>query len=212
MRIRTRENLRTIKSFDRAENLAQKTKSGLTDAGRTAEQLQETTSESGVEYAGARMEEGEARVGEYATYGMERMGRWGLRVSTNTLKGLRRRRFRRMPDLKLKIPKERLPLPKRKALPSARNLLQGSGKTAKTSIKASQKLLMVLKRTIQGTVKLAKAVIKSTATAVKAFLAVAKDVIAMIVAGGWVAVIIILIVCLAGFVVGCFYGSPELLA
>ena len=60
MRIRTRENLRTIKSFDRAENLAQKTKSGLTDAGRTAEQLQETTSESGVEYAGARMEEGEA--------------------------------------------------------------------------------------------------------------------------------------------------------
>ena len=75
MRIKTRQSERTIKTFDRADNLAQKTKNGLTDANRTAEQLQDASAESGVDYASSRIQEGEKNVGEYATYSMVRMGR-----------------------------------------------------------------------------------------------------------------------------------------
>ena len=73
--IKTRQSGRTIKTFDRADNLAQKTKNGLTDANRTAEQLQDASAESGVDYASSRIQEGEENVGEYATYSMVRMGR-----------------------------------------------------------------------------------------------------------------------------------------
>ena len=56
MKIKTRQSGHTIKTFDRADNLAQKTKGGLTDANRTAEQLQDANAESGVDYyAGARI-------------------------------------------------------------------------------------------------------------------------------------------------------------
>ena len=83
--INTRQSGRTIKIFDRAGNLAQKTKGGLTDANRVATQLQDANVESGVDYASSRIQEGEENVGEYSAYGIERMGRWGMRVTGNKL-------------------------------------------------------------------------------------------------------------------------------
>ena len=200
--IKTRQSGRTIKTFDRADNLAQKTKNGLFDANRTAEQLQDTNAESGVDYAGSRIQESEGHIGEYATCGMERMGRWGMRVTGNKLRHLYRLRHRKMPDFKVKIPKKQLPSPKRKALPSAKKLLQAPGQTVKASMKASQKAAMVLKRTIQTTVKVAKAAIKARIEAVKAAIEIIKKTIAIIIAGGWIAVLIIIIICIAAVVVG----------
>ena len=202
MRIKTRQSGRMIKTFDRADNLAKKTKNGLSEANRTAEQLQDQSAESGVDYAGARIQDGEENVGEYAAYGMERIGRWGMRVTGNKLRRLYRLRRRRMPDFKVKIPKKQLPSPKRKALPSAKKLLKAPGQTARASMKASQKAAMLLKRTVQTTIKVAKAAIKATMEAVKAAIAIIKETVAIIIAGGWVAVLIILIVCVAAVLVG----------
>lgn len=200
--IKTRQSERTIKTFDRADNLAQKTKNGLTDAKNTADQLQDANAESGVDYAGARIQDGEENVGEYAAYGMERMGRWGMRVTENKLRRLYRLHHRKMTDFKVKIPKKQLPNPKRKALPSAKKLLKAPGQTARASLKASQKAAMLLKRTVQTTIKVAKAAIKATVEAVKAAIAILKETIALVIAGGWVAVVIILVVCIVGVVAG----------
>ena len=205
--IKTRQSGRTIKTFDRADNLAQKTKNGLTDANRTAEQLQDTNAESGVDYAGSRIQESEGNIGEYATYGMERMGRWGLRVTENKLRRLYHLRHRKMPDFKVKISKKQLPSPKRKALPSAKKLLKAPGQTAKASMKASQKAAMMLKRAAQAAIKLAKVAFKATVEAVKATIAILKETIALIIAGGWVAVLIILIVCVAAVLIGGVVGD-----
>ena len=195
MKIKPRQSGRTIKTFDSADSLAQKAKNRLTDANRTAEQLQDQSAESGVDYAGSRIQESEGNIGEYATYGMERMGRWGIRVTENKLRRLYHLRHRQMPDFKVKISKKQLPSPKRKALPSAKKLLKAPGQTAKASMKASQKVAMVLKRTIQTTVKVTKAAIKATIEAVKAAIAVIKETVAIIMVGGWVAVLIIIAVC-----------------
>ena len=202
MKIKTRQSERTIKTFDRADNLAQKTKNGLSEANRTAEQLQDQGAESGVDYAGARIQEGEESAGEYFVYGMERMGRWGMRVAGNKLRHISRFRYRKMPDFKVKVPKKQLPSPKRKALPSAKKLLKAPGQTAKASMKASQKAAMMLKRAAQAAIKFAKVAFKATVEAVKATIAILKETIALIIAGGWVAVLIILVICMAAVVVG----------
>ena len=209
MRIKTRQSERTIKHFDRADNLAQKTKNGLADANRTAEQLQDANAESGVDYAGSRIQESEGNIGEYATYGMERMGRWGMRVTGNKLRHLYRLRHRKMPEFKVKIPKKQLPSPKRQALPSARKLLKAPGQTARASMKASQKASMVFKRTAQATIKFVKAAIKATIEAVKATLAIFKETTAIIIAGGWIAVLIILLVSVAGVVIAFLFGELD---
>lgn len=180
MKIKTRQSGRTIKNFDRADNLAQKTKSGLSDANRTAEQLQDANAESGVDYAGSRIQESEGNIGEYAAYGMERMGRWGMRVTGNKLRRLYHLRHCKMPDFKVKIPKKQLPSPKRKALPSAKKLLKALGQTSKASMKASQKAAMMLKHAVQTTVKVSKVAIKTTVEAVKATIAILKETVALI--------------------------------
>ena len=195
MRIKTRQSERTIKTFDRADNLAQKTKNGLTDANRTAEQLQDANAESGVDYAGSQIQESEGNIGEYVTYGMERMGRWGMRVTGNRLHRLSHLRRRKMPDFKVKITNKQLPTPKRKALPSAKKLLKAPGQTAKASMKASQKAAMILKRAAQAAIKFTKVAIKATVEAVKATIAVLKETVALIIASGWIAVVIVIIVC-----------------
>ena len=201
------EYKRTIKTFDRADNLAQKTKNGLSEANRTAEQLQDANAESGVDYASSRIQEGEENVGEYSAYGMECMGRWGIRVTGNKLRRLSHLRRRKMPDFKVKIPKKQLPSPKRKALPSAKKLLKAPGQTAKVSMKASQKAAMMLKRAAQAAIKFAKAAIKATVEAVKATIAILKETIAIIIAGGWVAVLIILVICMAAVLIGAVMGE-----
>ena len=207
MRIKTRQSGRTIKTFDRADSLAQKTKNGLTDANRTVEQLQDQSAESGVDYAGSRIQESEGNIGEYATYGMERMGRWGMRVTGNKLRRLYHLRHRQMPDFKVKIPEKQLPSPKRKALPSAKKLLKAPGQTAKVSMKASQKAAMMLKRTAQAAIKFTKVAFKATVEAVKATIAILKETIALIIAGGWVAVLIILVICMAAVLIGAVMGE-----
>ncbi len=202
MKIKTRQSERTIKTFDRADNLAQKTKNALTDAKNTADQLQDANAESGVDYAGVRIQEGEESIGKYAVYGMARMGRWGMRVAGNKLRHISRFRHRKMPDFKVKVPKKQLPSPKRKALPSAKKLLKAPGQTAKASMKASQKAAMMLKRAAQATIKVTKVAIKAMVEVVKAAIAILKETVMLIFAGCWVAVVIILVIILLAVVVG----------
>ena len=159
-----------------------------------------------MDYAGSQIHEIEGEIGECVIYVMERMGRWGMRVTGNKLRSLYRFRHRKMPDFKVKIPNKQLPSPKRKALPSAKKLLKAPGQTAKASMKASQKAAMKLKRAAQAAIKFAKVAFKATVEAVKTAIAILKETIAIIIAGGWIAVLIILIVCVAA-VVGAFIES-----
>ena len=69
-------------------------------------------------------------------------------------------------------------------------------------MKASQKAAMKLKRAAQAAIKFAKVAFKATVEAVKATIAILKETIAIIIADGWVAVLIILIVCMAAVVIG----------
>ena len=130
-----------------------------------------------------------------------------MRVTGNKLRRLYHLRHRKMLDFKVKIPNKQLPSPKRKALPSAKKLLKAPGQTAKASMKASQKAAILLKRTVQTTIKVAKAAIKAMVEAVKATIAILKETIALIIAGGWVAVLIILIVCVATLGLGFMAGE-----
>ena len=60
MAIKTRQSGRTIKTFDRASNLAQKTKGGITDTKQAAEQTVNPRKLSGVDYASDKTKQSRA--------------------------------------------------------------------------------------------------------------------------------------------------------
>ena len=94
---------------------------------------------------------------------------------------------------------------------------QRSAKTAQQAAKAAQKTAQAAARAAKAAAQAAKAAAKAAATgvkiavkatvaAVKAALLAIKGLIAAIAAGGWVAVVIILLICLIALIVGSCFG------
>lgn len=77
---------------------------------------------------------------------------------------------------------------------------------AKASAKAAQRAAQVAKATAKATVVAIKAAVKATIAAVKAIIAGTKALIAAIAAGGWVAVVVIIVICLIGLLVASVFG------
>lgn len=83
-------------------------------------------------------------------------------------------------------------------------------KTAQRSVKNAGQTIQTTAKTAQKTAQAAKATAKAVATGikatVKATIAAVKAIIAAIAAGGWVAVVVIIVICLSGLIVGSCFG------
>ena len=80
---------------------------------------------------------------------------------------------------------------------------------AKASVKATQKAAQAARATAKATAEATKASVKATIAAVKAIIAGTKALIAALIAGGWIAIVIILIVVLLGCAVSLFGGGSS---
>ena len=79
-------------------------------------------------------------------------------------------------------------------------------KTAQATAKAAKTAAQTARAAAKATAAGIKAAVKAAAAAVKAIIAGTKALIAAIAAGGWVAVIIILVICVIGLIVGSCFG------
>ena len=92
------------------------------------------------------------------------------------------------------------------AIKTAQATAKATQKAAQASAKAAQKAAQAARATAKAAVVTAKAVAKATVAAVKAIIAAVKELVAAIAAGGWVAVVAIVIICLIGLIVGSCFG------
>lgn len=79
-------------------------------------------------------------------------------------------------------------------------------KTARATAKASQRAAQATRATAKATVTTLKAAAKATVAAVKAIFAGTKVLVAAIAACGWVAVVVIVVICLIALIVGSCFG------
>ena len=92
------------------------------------------------------------------------------------------------------------------AIKTAQSTAKTAQKTAQATAKAARAAAAAAKAAAKAAVMTAKAVAKATAAAVKAIIAGVKALIAAIAAGGWVAVLVIVIICLIALIVGSCFG------
>ena len=92
------------------------------------------------------------------------------------------------------------------AIKTAEHSAKATKAAAKASAKAAQRAAQAAKATAKATVTAVKAAVKATAAAVKAIVAGTKALIAAIAAGGWIAVVVIIVICLIGLIVGSCFG------
>ena len=86
-------------------------------------------------------------------------------------------------------------------------------KTAQTAMRAARAAAKAEKVSAKATIQAVKLAIKATAAMVKAVIAAIKGLVAAIAAGGWVAVLVILVICLIALLIssifGIFFSSEE---
>lgn len=96
-----------------------------------------------------------------------------------------------------------------KAIKTTEQTVQATQAAAKASAKAAQKAAQAAKDTAKATAEATKTAVKATVSAVKAIIAGTKALISALIAGGWIAVVIILIVVLLGCAVSLFGGGSD---
>ena len=80
------------------------------------------------------------------------------------------------------------------AIKTSKEVAKNTKKVAKESAKASKRAVQVAKETAKRTAQGIKVAVKATISAVKAIIAGTKALISAIIAGGWVAVVVILVI------------------
>ncbi|MEA4961220.1 hypothetical protein [Lutispora sp.] len=83
---------------------------------------------------------------------------------------------------------------------------QRSVKTAVKTAQAAQRAAQTTRLAAKAASVSAKTAVKAMLAAIKAIIAAAKGLTALIAAGGWIAVTIILVICLAGLLLGSAFG------
>lgn len=92
------------------------------------------------------------------------------------------------------------------AIKTTQQTAKAAQKTAQATVKATQKAAQVAKVTAKAVAAGIKVGVKATIAAVKAIIAATKALIAAIAAGGWVAVVVIIVICLIGLLLGSVFG------
>ncbi len=79
-------------------------------------------------------------------------------------------------------------------------------RTAQATVKATQRAVQAAQATAKAAATTAKATAKATVAAVKAAIAAIQALAAAIAAGGWVAIVIVLVICLVGLLIASPFG------
>ena len=213
--IKTRESLHTSKTFYRVQRLAEKTREGANEAKQGINDAFASGESSESEYAGNHLAAYESGAARITIRSVDKIGRWGVRQTAANIRKLRNRPLKTdVNKFKQLTTPERMALQSGKTVKKARNAAKTAKsveKSVKSSIKASKTAVKSLKSTVKATVRAVKAVAKAIVCAVKATAAAVKGIVAAIAAGGWIAVVVIVVVCLIGGAVAgiCSIFTPD---
>lgn len=92
------------------------------------------------------------------------------------------------------------------AVKTAQQTARAAQKSAQAAAKAAKVAAQASKAAAKAAVATAKVAVKVTIALVKAAIAAIKGLVALIAAGGWVAVVIILIICMIALLLGSIFG------
>ena len=223
--IKTRENKRDIKMLDRATGLAKVTKDATV---RTKDQIQNLSDDGQItpdEYA-------EDKIKYMAESAIEDTGKAAKKTVQKTYDGGKRlykeiRRTRKKTDAIKQTAKstgKSTAKTLQKSIKTGQRTVKTAQQTARTTVKTAEKTAKAAKKTAEASAKAAKmaaqaarqaaratykaAVVmaKAVAAAVKAAIAGIKALAAAIAAGGFVSVVIIIIICIIALIAGSCFG------
>lgn len=218
--IKTKQSKKgTIKTLDKNVIQVQKFKDKLISTKDKTKETYENNYNSGTEYA---INEISKKVESMPNniYKVNKVGKNNFQQTRENLSKVQEniKNFKRKSKIKQRVKnidsiRKNITKGTKTTIKTANKTMKGTEKTAKATIKTSQKAVQVAKTTAKATGRAIQATIKATITAIKTIILASKALISAIIAGGWVAILIIIIICLIGMictsVFGIFFSSEK---
>lgn len=212
----------TIKKFDKATNFTKKLKdSAVTIKNKTNYNAEENTPN---EYGGDKISQGTSIIFHK---GIDTFNKYGKKSAKETAKNvqkitqkIKKKAEKRAIKTAQKTAKSTIKNTKR-TIKTAKKTGKIAYKTAKNTAKitakatkeATKRAVQIAKATVKATAQAIKVAVKVTIATIKAIIMAIKGLVALIVAGGWVSVIIIVVIALIALiccsVYGIFFSSEE---
>lgn len=217
-----------IKTLDRTAIMSSKLKENIVDIRDKTKESYETNENSSQEYAGNKIQN---KVNSTAYYTGHKGNQIGRRSFKETKENIKKGK-ETISKIKGKIQKakeikkagEKTVKTAKRTVKATKKTIKTAEKTAKVTIKTTKQAVKTTTRVAKRTVQMAKATAKATIKAiqvavkvtvatVKAIIAATQALISAIIAGGWVAVLIIVIIALIAMICtsifGIFFSSEE---
>ena len=215
----------TVKALDKARVGTERLKENVISIKDKSENAYKDDSYSGNEYATNKIQNTEKQI---AKRGTEEFNRQGIKAVKDTKENFRK--AKNQVEAYRTRAKEKAAAKKAKGMIKSKDNLKrvkGSIKTSKESVKLTGKSIKTTEKVAKNSAKVAKetakntrravqmakkaaqATAKATKAAIKAMVKATSALIKLLIAGGWVSVIIILVVCLFGGILAIFNSGGD---
>lgn len=202
----------TIKTLDRGLVNAQKFKDNLISVNDKTKETYENNYNSGEEYATGKITQTISDAPNNI-YKVNKVGRDNLKKtkdniykSKDKVSNYKRRTKIKQRARKISKIRKNIKNSAKRTVKTAKTTVKATKKTVKATVKTTQKVAQALKATAKATATAIKVTVKATIATVKAIILGTKALITAIAAGGWVVIVIILVICLVAFLCSSIYG------
>lgn len=208
--IKQREKVKgTIKTLDKGRIATDKAKSNIVSIKERGENSYGNTNENSAnEYAVNRLSAG----GKLAVYNSGKIKTRGNEAVRDTKDNFIRTK-NKIKTIKDKLTEKKNIKEVKKKIKTSKKVVKDAPKVARQTIKKTERAKMLAIKTAKTTYRGIKAAFKITVSTVKEIIAGTKALISLLLAGGWVAIIVIIIICLIGLIctswLGIFFSSES---
>lgn len=217
-----------IKTLDRTAIMSSKLKENIVDIRDKTKESYETNENSSQEYAGNKIQNKVNSTAYYTGHKGNQIGRRSFKETKENIKKgketISKIKGKIQKSKEIKKAGEKTVKTAKRTVKATKKTIKTAEKTAKVTIKTTKQAVKtttrVAKRTVQmakvtakATIKAIQVAVKVTVATVKAIIAATQALISAIIAGGWVAVLIIVIIALIAMICtsifGIFFSSEE---
>ena len=220
IKLKEKNNI-AIKTLDRTAIIGSKLKENIVNIKDKTKNRYETKESSSQEYAENKVQTEMKNTIYYSLYKGNKIGKKSVKETKenikkgkqtlNKIKGKiqKAKQVKKVGNKTIKTAKNTVKATKntiKTTEKTAKATIKTTKQAVKTSVKVAQRTVQMAKATAKATIQAIKIGIKATITAVKAIIVATKALVSAIIAGGWVAVVIIIVICLIAMICSSIYG------
>lgn len=203
MSIKTKETIKgTIKTIDKGRVITDKTKDTIVSIKEKGDTGYNNINDNNAnEYAINRINNS-ARKAVNNSGNIKNTGNKAVRDTKNYLIKTKNK----VKNIKTKLTEKKMIKQVKNKIKTSKKVVKDTTKITKQTIKASERAKQLMVKSVKMTYQGIKVTVKATISAIKGIIAGTKALISFLLAGGWIALIIIIVICLIGVLLNSHFG------